>query len=94
MSYPLLVAGALVLMVLLIVLEGRRQTRTYGRGDGRSGALTRAGFMELQNLLEPERKVEVLREMERKEDLLVQLDDQGDLPKPRGRSATLPPDPR
>jgi hypothetical protein len=44
----------------------------------RTGAnLSRAGLMEMQNLLEPERKVEILREMENKEELLVTLDDEG-----------------
>lgn len=44
----------------------------------RTGAhLGRAGLMELQNLLEPERKVEILREMEQKEELLVTVDDEG-----------------
>jgi len=44
----------------------------------RTGAnLSRAGLMEMQNLLEPERKVEILREMETKEELLVTLDDEG-----------------
>ena len=40
-------------------------------------SLSRTGLMELQNLLEPERKVEILREMENKEELLVTLDDEG-----------------
>ena len=38
---------------------------------------SRAGLMELQNLLEPERRVEVLRQIENKEGLLVRLDDEG-----------------
>ena len=41
------------------------------------GNLSRAGLIELQNLLEPERKVEIIREMENKEELLVTLDDKG-----------------
>jgi len=44
----------------------------------RTGAnLSRAGLMELQNILEPERKIEIVREMENKEELLVTLDDKG-----------------
>jgi hypothetical protein len=47
-----------------------------GRGR-RSGAhLSRAGLMELQSLLEPERKVEVLREMEARDELLVRIEDE------------------
>jgi hypothetical protein len=70
-----LVIGIPVLL-LVIILEGRRQARKYGKGTGRGASLSRAGLMELQSMLEPERKVEVLREMEQKEDLLVQVDDQ------------------
>jgi hypothetical protein len=44
----------------------------------RTGAnLSRAGLLELQNLLEPDRKIEIVREMENKEALLVALDDHG-----------------
>jgi hypothetical protein len=44
----------------------------------RTGAnLSRAGLMELQNILEPERKIEIVREMENKEELLLTLDDKG-----------------
>jgi hypothetical protein len=64
------------LVVFLVVLEGRRQRKKYGKGSGTGANLSRAGLMELQSLLEPERKVEILREMERKEDLLVEVDDQ------------------
>lgn len=65
----------LPIVILLIVLEGKRQERKYGKGSGTGANLSRAGLMELQNLLEPEKKVEILREMERKEDLLVEVDD-------------------
>lgn len=77
MSFPgaMLLAVA-PLVVLLVVLEGRRQRRKYGKGSGTGANLARAGLMEMQSLLEPERKVEILREMERKEDLLVEVDDQ------------------
>ena len=84
MSFPVLVLVGLVAIVALIVLESRRQVKKYGRGRGTGTDLARAGLMEIQNLLEPERKVEVLRDMERKEDLLVQLDENGGPPKPRG----------
>jgi hypothetical protein len=72
----------LPLVVLLIVLESRRQQKKYGKGSGTGANLSRAGLMELQNLLEPERKVEVLREMERKEDLLVDINDDAGPAKP------------
>jgi hypothetical protein len=49
--------GALVLVVL-IILEGRRQERKYGR-SGR-GSLIGAGLVDLQRHLEPERKMEIV----------------------------------
>jgi hypothetical protein len=51
--------GALVLVVL-IILEGKRQQRIYGR-PGR-GSLVRTGLLELQRHLEPEKKVEIVLE--------------------------------
>jgi hypothetical protein len=67
---------AIPLLMLLIVLEGRRQAKKHGKGRGTGVNLSRAGLMEMQSLLEPDRKVEILREMERKEDLLVEVDDE------------------
>ena len=37
-----------------------------------------AGLMEAQNLLEPDRKIEVVREEERKRDLLVDIHEEAD----------------
>ncbi|HLN58499.1 MAG TPA: hypothetical protein VK416_08045 [Thermoanaerobaculia bacterium] len=51
--------GILVLVVL-ILLEGKRQERKYGR-SGR-GSLVGTGLLELQRHLEPERKVEIVLE--------------------------------
>jgi hypothetical protein len=68
------------LLVVLLVLEGRRQERKHGKGSGHGSDLMRAGLLEVQNLLEPERKVEVHREAERKRDLLVDISDIGDKP--------------
>jgi hypothetical protein len=53
-------------------------TALVGRAPRTGANLSRAGLMELQNLLEPERKVEIVREMENKEALLVTLDDKGE----------------
>jgi hypothetical protein len=52
--------GAVVALVVFVVLEGKRQERKYGR-SGR-GTMLRAGLMDLQRHLEPERKVEILLE--------------------------------
>ena len=55
-----IVIGGAILLVVLVLLEGKRQERRYGRGSGRGASLTRAGMLALQQHLEPERKVEVL----------------------------------
>ena len=52
-----LLAG-LVLIVAFVVLEGKRQERIYGKSQRRG--LMRAGLLELQKQLEPERKIEIL----------------------------------
>lgn len=60
-TWGLVIAGAVaVLLVVGIVLEGRRQARIYGRGSGRSAMA--AGMLDLQRHLEPERRVEALLE--------------------------------
>ena len=81
-----LIAIALVLAPLVgLWLHARDKRRERERGARSPGAgLIRAGLLEMQNLLEPERKVEVLREADRKDDLLVRLDERGD-PKETGR---------
>jgi hypothetical protein len=80
-----LIAVALILAPLLGLWlharEKRRERETGARGTG--AGLVRAGLLEMQNLLEPERKVEVLREADRKDDLLIRLDEEGD-PKDKG----------
>lgn len=47
-----------VVLVVLIVLEGKRQERLYGKSRRRG--LMRTGLLELQKQLEPERKIEIL----------------------------------
>ena len=48
------------LLVLFVILEGKRQEKKYGRARG--GNLMRAGLLDFQRHLEPERKVEILLE--------------------------------
>jgi len=48
------------LLVLWIVLEGKRQERVHGKSRRRG--LMRTGLLELQKQLEPERKLEILVE--------------------------------
>ena len=68
---PLLIVGALIAVVVtLIVLEGRRQARKLGEEyKGSTGTdLMGAGMLELQGHLQPDRKVEVIREERRDAD--------------------------
>jgi len=67
------VLGAVALLAV-VIFESRRQSRKYGPGSGTGNALMRAGLMELQNQLEPERKVEVLRVEERRHELSIEID--------------------
>ena len=53
-----LVIGIPVLLALLI-LEGRRQEKRHGKA-GTGARLMRSGMLEMQSLLEPEKKVEML----------------------------------
>lgn len=74
MSRPGLILAVVVITPLVIAaLIG-----VFRKGPRAGASLSRAGLMELQNLLEPERKVEIVREMESKQDLLVSVDGQGD----------------
>lgn len=50
----------MALVIALVVLEGKRQERIYGKSKRRG--LMRTGLLELQKQLEPERKVEILVE--------------------------------
>lgn len=73
-----LLLGA-VALVALVILEGRRQERIYGR-SGRT-SMMRTGLLEIQRHLEPERRVERMIEEEREE---TEQDDAGEGP-PRDR---------
>jgi len=55
-----IILAGVALLVLVIILEGKRQQRRFGRGSGRGASLMRAGMLDVQRLLEPERKVEIL----------------------------------
>jgi hypothetical protein len=69
----------IIAIVVILGIVGLFALIVIGARSPRTGAnLSRAGLLELQSLLEPERKVEILREKENKEELLVTLDDTGE----------------
>jgi hypothetical protein len=75
----LFLVGLFVLLPLLVILEGKRQEKTYGKPTGRGG-MTRVGLLELQRHLQPDRKVEVMLQEERREE---SEDDAGERPPTR-----------
>ena len=74
-----LVVACVVGLPLLLIAEGKRQERRYGKGSGRGSALFRAGMLETQRILEPERKVEILQ-LKEEERSPKQDHETGDLP--------------
>lgn len=80
------VATAVILALIALPVLGlwlhfaeKRKAREMGRTEGgQAASLMRAGLMEAQNLLEPDRKIEIVREEERKRDLLVDIGEKGD----------------
>jgi hypothetical protein len=72
----------LIALLAFVIFESWRQKRKYGSsGRGHAAGLMRAGMLEVQQLLEPEKKVEVIRQPEDGEALLVRFkkpDSQGD----------------
>lgn len=73
------IAGGVCLLVAVLILESRRQERKYGRSSGRGTAMMRAGMLEAQALLEPEKKVEILMQ-EEKTDFNFEVRSAGDPP--------------
>lgn len=73
------------LLVLLIVLEGKRQERIYGRPSARPN-LAGAGLLELQKHLQADRRVETLVEQVKDEAGETREDESGEGPR-TGRSA-------
>lgn len=68
--------GAAVLVVVVVLLEGRRQARLYGRPSGRPN-LAGAGMLELQKHLQADRRVEKLVEVQRDASAETERDEAG-----------------
>jgi hypothetical protein len=79
-----LVVGA-PLLVLLVVLEGKRQARIYGQPSARPN-LAGVGFLELQKHLQADRRVDSLVEQIRDEARETRADPSGEGPE-AGRGA-------
>ncbi|MBK9376335.1 MAG: hypothetical protein IPN03_22100 [Holophagales bacterium] len=73
------------LLVLLVVLEGKRQARIYGRPSARPN-LAGAGLLELQKHLQADRRVETLVEQVKDEAGETREDGSGEGPR-TGRGA-------
>ncbi len=73
-----LVVGA-ALLVLLVVLEGKRQARIYGKPSARPN-LAGAGLLELQRHLQADRRVETLVEQVKDEAGKTREDGSGEGP--------------
>lgn len=78
-----------LVVVVLVLLEGKRQEKKYGKSSGQP-SLMGAGFLELQKILQPDRKVEILQQKEAEE---VEQDEAGEGKKPGRKPGTdsVPP---
>ncbi len=85
-----LVVGAAVI-VLVVLLEGRRQARIYGRPSARPN-LAGVGLLELQKHLQADRRVEALVEQAKGEAGETRADGSGEEPETgRGGGEGGPP---
>lgn len=81
----------MAVMVAAILLERRRQVRRMDRlghkADGTAGRALGAGILELQGMLQPDRKVEILAMQAKEKEGSSELDadDQGEGPPPGGK---------
>jgi len=85
-GFGLVLLVGVPLLVLLVVLEGRRQARIYGKPSARPN-LAGAGMLELQKHLQSDRRVDTLVEQAKDEAGEVREDDgsgEGPAAAPRG----------
>jgi hypothetical protein len=76
----LIIIGLAIAVVAFVIIEGKRQERVYGKGSGRPN-LMGAGLLELQQHLQPDRKVEMLQMQQKEEEVAeMERDESGDPP--------------
>jgi hypothetical protein len=80
----LFLLGFAVLVVLVVLLEARRQARIYGKPSGRPN-LAGAGMLELQKHLQADRRVDTLVELQRDESAQTEQDEAGGPRRPPAR---------
>ena len=81
-GFGLVLLVGVPLLVLLVVLEGKRQERIYGKPSARPN-LAGAGLLEIQKHLQADRRVDTLVEQARDEAGEVREDDgSGEGPRP------------
>jgi hypothetical protein len=79
-AWVLLIAVPVACFLGVLAMQ-RDKKRTKGRGT--ASRVMRAGFLEMQGLLEPEKKVEILKQ-EQRDDLAIVVDPSGEPPAPGG----------
>lgn len=79
-AWVLLIAVPVACFLGVLAMQ-RDKERTKGRGT--ASRVMRAGFLEMQGLLEPEKKVEILKQ-EQRDDLAIVIDPSGEPPGPGG----------
>jgi hypothetical protein len=84
MGSGLFLLGVAAVVVVLVLLEGRRQSRLHGRPSGRPN-LAGAGMLELQKHLQADRRVDKLVEMQRDESAETEQDEAGGPRRPPAR---------
>lgn len=82
----ILLLSVAAVVVLLVLLEGWRQRRIYGRPSGRPN-LAGAGMLELQKHLQADRRVDKLVEVQRDASAETETDEAGGPRRPPARPA-------
>lgn len=73
----MIILAAAILLVGLVILEGKRQEKKYGRPSGRPN-LMGVGMLDLQKHLQADRKTDTLQQQQKDEIAEVETDESGD----------------